>query len=41
VTPAMQTGLTKRVMSVEDIANLVSIKAPQKRGSYEKRKDKI
>ena len=35
VTPAMQAGLTKRVMSVEDFANLASIKAP-KRGSYKK-----
>ena len=33
----MQAGLTKRVMSVEDIANLASIEAPKKRGSYKKK----
>ncbi|TMI97020.1 MAG: hypothetical protein E6H06_02665 [Bacteroidetes bacterium] len=36
ITPAMQAGLTKRVMSIEDIANLVAIEAPKKRGSYKK-----
>jgi len=36
VTPAMQAGLTKRVMKIEDIANLVKIEAPQKRGKYNK-----
>lgn len=36
ITPAMQAGLTKRVMSVEDIANLATIEAPKKRGSYKK-----
>jgi hypothetical protein len=25
VTPAMQAGLTKRVMSIEDVANLASL----------------
>lgn len=34
VTPAMQASLTKRVMSIEDIANLAPINAPQKRGTY-------
>jgi hypothetical protein len=29
----MQAGLTKRVMSVEDIANLVVFEAPKKRGA--------
>lgn len=38
ITPAMQAGLTKRVMSVEDIANLVVIEAPKKRGYYKKKK---
>jgi len=36
ITPAMQAGLTKGVMSVEDIANLAAIEAPKKRGSYRK-----
>jgi len=42
ITPAMQAGLTKRVMSIEDIANLALIEAPGKRGSYKKKtmKDK-
>jgi hypothetical protein len=33
----MQAGLTKRVMSVEDIVNLVPEAHPMKRGSYKKR----
>ena len=37
VTPAMQAGLMKRVMSIEDIANLVPIEAPKKRGAYKKK----
>lgn len=36
VTPAMAAGLTKRFMSIEDIANLSPIEAPKKRGSYKK-----
>ncbi len=36
VPPAMQAGLIKRLMSIEDIANLVKDVAPQKRGSYKK-----
>jgi len=35
-SPAMQAGLTKRVMSVEDIANLTTIETLKKRGSYKK-----
>jgi hypothetical protein len=35
----MQAGLTKRVMSIEDIVNLVPIEAPKKRGSYKKKID--
>lgn len=31
VTPAMQAGLLKRVMSLEDIASLVTIEEPKKR----------
>ena len=37
VTPAMQSGITKRLVSIEDIANLVPIEAPKKRGSYKKK----
>ena len=33
----MQAGLTKRLMSIEDIANLVPIETPKKRGSYKKK----
>ncbi len=33
----MQAGLTKRVMSIEDIANLALIEAPKKRGEYNKK----
>lgn len=36
VTPAMQAGLTKRVMSIEDVAKLADIQAPKKRGPYKK-----
>lgn len=36
VTPAMQAGLTKRVMKLEDIINLIPIEEPKKRGSYKK-----
>ncbi len=37
VTPAMQAGLTKRVMTIEGIANLASIEAPKERGNYKKK----
>jgi hypothetical protein len=33
----MAAGITKRFMSIEDIANLVSYEAPKKRGSYKKK----
>ena len=33
----MQAGLIKRLMSIEDIVNLVPEKASQKRGSHKKR----
>ncbi len=36
VTPAMQAGLTKRFMKIEDIVMLADIEAPKKRGSYKK-----
>lgn len=36
ITPAMAAGITKRFMTLEDIANLVEIEAPTKRGSYKK-----
>jgi len=35
--PATQAGLMKRVMSIEDVANLGSIEAPKKREVYKKR----
>ena len=38
VPPAMQAGLIKRLMSIEDIANLVEEPVSQKRGSYKKNK---
>jgi hypothetical protein len=37
VTPAMQAGLMKRVMTVEDIAKLIPEKIQGKRGSYKKK----
>lgn len=37
ITPAMAAGLTKRFMSIEDIARLVPEKKQQKRGSYKPR----
>ncbi len=40
ITPAMAAGLTKRFMTLEDIANLVTIEAPKTRGKY-KKKEKI
>ena len=41
VTPAMQAGLTKSLMSIEDIAHLTDdlYTAPKTRGTY-KKKDK-
>lgn len=39
VTPAMEAKLTKRVMTIEDIANLVSYEAPKKRGNYKKKEN--
>jgi IS1 family transposase len=36
VTPAMQAGLTKKPMTIEDIANMVQDETPKKRGSYKK-----
>ena len=36
VPPAMQAGLIKRLMTIEDIVNLVEIEAPKKRGVYKK-----
>jgi hypothetical protein len=38
VSPAMQAGPTKRLMSIEAIANLVTNEAPKKRGPYKKEK---
>lgn len=32
----MQAGLTKKPMTIEDIAKLAAIEAPKKRGEYKK-----
>lgn len=37
VTPAMQAGLTKKPMSVEEIVKLIPEAAPKKRGPYKKK----
>ena len=37
VTPAMQAGLTKKVMTIEDIINLVPEPVAPKRGNYKKK----
>jgi IS1 family transposase len=37
VTPAMQAGLMKKPMTLEDIAMLTDIQAPKERGSYKKK----
>ncbi|HEY1017747.1 MAG TPA: DDE-type integrase/transposase/recombinase [Sediminibacterium sp.] len=36
VTPAMQAGLTKKPITIEDIVNLAPIEAPKERGLYKK-----
>lgn len=36
VTPAMQAGLIKKPMTIEDIVKLVPVEAPKTRGSYKK-----
>ena len=38
VTPAMQAGLMKKPMTIEDIANLIVINSPKRRGTYKKHK---
>jgi IS1 family transposase len=40
VTPAMAAGVTKRFMSIEDLANFVTIEVTKKRGNY-KSKEKM
>ena len=37
VTPAMQAGLMKKPMTIEDIAKLIPEPIPQKKGAYKKR----
>ena len=37
VTPAMEAKLTKKPMTIEDIANLVQVEAPKVRGPYKKK----
>ena len=37
VTPAMQAGLMKKPMTIEDIAKLIPEPTVQKRGTYKKR----
>jgi hypothetical protein len=36
VTPAMQAGLMKKPMTLEDIAMLADVEASKKRGTYKK-----
>ncbi len=36
ITPAMAAGITKRFMTIEDIASLATYEAPKKRGNYKK-----
>lgn len=33
---AMEAGLIKRLMTIEDIVNLVQVEAPKKGGAYKK-----
>ena len=37
VTPAMQAGLTKKPMTIQDIVMLADYEAPKTRGSYKKK----
>ena len=37
VTPAMEAGISDHVWTLEEIAALVAVEAPQKRGSYKKK----
>jgi hypothetical protein len=39
VTPAMQAGLMKKPMTIEDIAMLCDYEAPRQRGSYKKKNE--
>ncbi len=39
VTLAMQAGLTKKVMTLEEFAMLSDIEAPKKRGIYKKKNE--
>lgn len=39
VPPAMQAGLIKKLMSIEDIANLIVEEAPKKRNNYNKKEN--
>ncbi len=41
VTPAMQAGLTKKPMTLEEIAMLTDIQAPKSRGVYKKTKGNL
>jgi len=40
VTPAMQAGLTKKPMTLEELAMLCDYEAPKKRGGYKKKEKK-
>jgi len=39
VTPAMEAGISDHIWTLEEIASLVQIEAPKKRGPYKKRKE--
>jgi len=41
VPPAMEAGLIKRLMSIEDIAKLIPDEAPKKRGNYKKKEKRL
>jgi hypothetical protein len=41
VIPAMQAGLMKKPITIEDIPNLIEIKVPKTRGKYKTKSNRI